>query len=167
MNATIARVLLRILAVPMSIMLIVGIGFSMRNAKVDAHDASDITVKIVGKTQYHDPDYPKYIGGCYCIDLEYEITNDTQATLTYTTVITDVMNEDGEVVLTITSGFTSSDGLELAPGESVTLTTSLNERLLEENAGFKVLYQENLDDLTFTYKIDGAIFSDGYIATIE
>lgn len=123
------------------------------------HSEQKIEIEIVDVWGKSDNRY-------YFVYMDYQIDNNTGATIDYVEVTTYFSDKSGKNLGTVTSSFGSAYGntaLNLKPHETVIKETYLSEyKSSDLDVFFIMLYNDGTDDLIITYEITYVKWSDGY-----
>ena len=156
----------KILLIIACIVFVIGLILTHIEIQRVNHNAADIRVELKSVTPKIDtsgysPDYYVY--------MDFEIKNNTQATLEYISVTTYLTDENGKSIGYITSTFGSSysNKLNLAPGESTVITNYLQAYGSNWGSVFEELYYNGLSSCNTRSEITYASWIDDYTWDID
>ena len=136
-------------------------GIPLKN-KLD-HSIDRIEIKIVDMSSAYKSNVKYSVNGCYYIYFNYELTNHAGVTIDYIQFVTYVEDKTGKSIGQITTSFGGygTSTMNLEKKDTVILESYLSENQPEANDFFSTLYDSNIEDWTFTYKITSVKFRDG------
>ena len=155
----------KILLIIACIVFVIGLILTYIEIQRVNHNPADISVELNSVTPKIDtsgysPDYYVY--------MDFEIKNNTQATLEYISVTTYLTDENGKSIGYITSTFGSySNKLNLAPGESTVITNYLRTSGSNWGSVFEELYYNGLSNCEVESEITYVSWTDDYVWDID
>ena len=136
-----------------------GLSLSITAEQRRAHNPDKIMVEITNCESRYDNTY-------YYVYTDFSIKNNTSATLDYVEVVATFKNTRGISIGTMTSRFgsVSGNGLNIEKGRRDVQETYLSERQAASyhDELFVELFNNGLGNVTVTYKITYAKWTDGY-----
>ncbi len=145
---------------------VAGLPLSIAAEKERTHNPEKIEVelvKITSKTKQQSTYSTEYY-----VYMDFEICNNTKATLDYVEIVSEFFDKNGKSLGKISSDFGSSHsnkGLGLSKGESVTEDSYLSKYDLTSGTLFYTLYTKGLKGITVTCTVTAAAWSDEYTYT--
>ena len=138
-------------------------GLSLRADKDRAHDLKKISVDLQSKEVYFNAEERGYRNGAYHICVHYSVKNNTKSTICTFYVETYVYDNNGKLLGTIKTSFGdgSNEGLQLKPGQSVTLDSEFSEGVPVSDSFFIAFYENNLSEFRILNEVKQACFEDG------
>ncbi len=161
MNLKTAKIIRTLLLVVACIAFLVGLVQSNIAGTKRSHNPDKIKVEITSCESKYDNTY-------YYVYTDFTIENNTSATLSYVEVVTYFKDQNGKIIGTMNSqlgsSYGSGSGLNIAAGETGIKETYLSEYQSSSSYSnlFIELYNHGLSNVTITYEITNAVWSDGY-----
>lgn len=146
-----------VLIVISCIAFVFGLVKSSEVQEAEAHNTNNIEISILNTT-------PKSDGRYYYVYNDFEIANNTSATIDYIEITSTFIDESGKYIGSLVSSY-GSYGATLEVGKTITIETYLKESAssASTNKLFIELYNNGMDNLTVTHEITSIVWGDGYI----
>ena len=123
-----------------------------------AHSIKRILVKLESKRVSYSAEERGYWNGVYHITLNYSVQNNAKAAISSFELETYVYDKDGKQLGTVRTSFS---GLNLQPGSSTELQTTISDGVPVSDTFFISLYEIDLSIFQIEYKITGVNYKDG------